>query len=217
MHDTGPRAAIRLNDVGQPVTVKPGISKRLYVSTVIFGLTVIALQFAAIIALLALAFRTPTPTIHNAGVVQRSIMTVTPTSTATPEPTTTATPAVMPTYIITTTLFGWYDSPPDEASFISNDVVAGQTYALCWAGQYINGNKIDLPIQQINLYQTTGQSGACVLAKAKPNDKPYKLGFISQAVRQTFIGPRTTWPILKLTIYKLPGNLPFPTLMPAKE
>lgn len=213
------RKAIRKDDVTPITNQEPKqtrqVSFRLFLSTLIFFVVLSCLQFAALVSALSFMFRMPQP-------ATQADATLTPTAmpsimaTGTPEPSPSPTQlAQIPLGPLTTKMFGWFDSSYNDYSFFLDDnLVSGQTYVLCWAGRYIDGDKLTLPIQQYNLHG----SGACILAEALPVDKQYKLGFVSQAVRKALIGQRTDWPILELSIYDVPiGNqqLPYPLLHPA--
>lgn len=220
-----PRRAIRADETIIMYHPRRTVSLRLYLSTVIFGMTIITLLLAVIVGLVTFQ-PTAQPLPRSLGIQQRSIlptMTITPTETSVssplPTPTLTPVPTVTPvaSLPLTTTLFGWYDSLPSDYTFFSNSAIVSQTYLLCWAGNYIDGAELTLPIQHADLSQVTGQAGACIAASALPVDKAYRLGFISQAVRQGFIGQRTDWPILQLSLYTSTLNLPFPVLHMAQN
>ncbi len=214
------RRAIRKEDVllqTNEAVIKPKhtVSLRFFAGCLAFCVVMIALLAMTLVIVLSFMFRTPQDSPVSPTLTPRPIiLTATPTPTTVPSPI--ETPVSITNQPIATTMFGWFDASANDYSFFYNDkVTAGQTYALCWAGRYIDGDSLALPVQQADLQTLTGQAGACVLAVALPNDKRYKIGFVSQSVRHALVGDLAAWPILELGVYEVPigtQTLPYPQL-----
>lgn len=198
-----------------PPSPKHTVSLRFFMGCLTLCVVLIALLAMTLVVVLSFMFRTPQDNPPAPTLTPRPIL-----LTATPQPTDTPTPTVTPDSItnqaLLTAMFGWFDASANDYSFFINDkVTAGQTYALCWTGKYIDGDSLALPTQQADIQKLTGQAGACVSAIALPNDKRYKIGFVSQAVRHAFVGDMAAWPILAIEVYEVPvgtQTLPYPQL-----